>query len=75
MSNLALRDELLIGGIPGMNYDEDMIIGNTLADALSKGVWPPIFHKFRTIGLYVLRFFKNFQWVYVIVDERFPIDI
>jgi len=25
--------------------------------------------------LYVIRFFKNFQWVYVIIDERVPVDI
>ena len=41
---------------------------------MSKGVYPPIFHKFREIGLYVIRFFKNFNWVYVLIDEIIPID-
>jgi len=52
-----------------------MIVDKEIASILSKGVYPPIFHKFRSIGLYVLRFFKNFQWIYVIVDERIPVDI
>ena len=75
MSSLATRDELLIGGERGLDYDPEMIIGHALTAKLSAGVYPPIFHKFRTIGLYVLRFFKNFQWVYVLIDERIPIDV
>lgn len=75
LSILAVRDELLTGGERGIQYNSEMIIGASLCSKLSKGVWPPIFHKFRSIGLYVLRFFKNFQWVYVIVDERIPVDI
>jgi len=75
MSVLATRDELLIGGRRGMEYDEDMIVDKEIAQLLSNGTYPPIFHKFRSIGLYVLRFFKNFQWIYVIVDERMPVDV
>jgi len=75
MSVLATRDELLIGGRRGMEYDQDMIVDKDIASLLSNGVYPPIFHKFRSIGLYVLRFFKNFQWVYVVIDERIPIDL
>jgi len=74
MSVLATRDELLIGGRKGMEYDPDMIVDKDIASILSKGVYPPIFHKFRSIGLYVIRLFKNFTWIYVIVDERFPVD-
>lgn len=65
---------MLVGGERGIQYDPDMVIGASLVSKLSKGVYPPIFHKFRTIGLYVLRFFKNFKWVYVLVDERIPVD-
>jgi len=74
MSVLATRDELIVGGRRGMEYDENMIVDKGIADLLSKGVYPPIFHKFRTIGLYVIRIFKNFTWVYVIVDERVIVD-
>lgn len=58
-----------------MEYDENMIIDKELAAILSNGVYPPIFHKFRAIGMYVIRIFKNFQWIYVVIDERLPIDI
>jgi len=75
MAVLANRDELLVGGRRGMEYDPDMIIDKEIAALLSNGVYPPIFHKFRAIGLYVLRIFCNFTWIYVLVDERIPVDI
>jgi len=59
MSVLATRDELLMGGRRGLEIDEDMIIDAELASIFSKGVYPPIFHKYRSIGLYVIRIFKN----------------
>jgi len=74
MSVLATRDELLVGGRSGMDYDKDMIVDKIIADCLSKGVYPPIFHRFRGIGLFVIRLFVEFQWIYVIVDERIPVD-
>lgn len=74
MSVLATRDELLTGGRQGMEYDNNMIVDKEIASILSKGVYPPIFHKFRKIGLYVIRIFKNFTWIYVIVDERIPVN-
>ena len=57
-----------------MEYDENMIVDKEIASLLSKGVYPPIFHKYRQIGLYVIRIFKNFTWVYVLVDERVIVD-
>ena len=51
-----------------------MIIDKDLASALSMGVYPPIFHRYRLCGIYVMRFFKNFEWVYVIIDDRLPIS-
>ena len=74
LSVLATRDELIIGGRRGLEYDHDMIIDKELASILSNGVYPPIFHKFREIGLYVIRIFKNFNWIYVLIDERIPVD-
>lgn len=58
----------------GVQYDEDMIIDKAMASALSMGVYPPIFHRYRMRGIYVLRFFKNFEWIYVIIDDRIPIN-
>lgn len=75
MSVLATRDELLVGGRKGMEYDPNMIVDKDIASILSKGVYPPIFHKFRRIGLYVIRIFKNFEWIYIMVDERIPCSI
>ena len=49
-----------------------MVVDKDFAQACSRGVFPPIFHKFRDRGLYCLRFQINFKWVYVIVDERIP---
>lgn len=57
-----------------MEYDSNMIVDKEIAALLSKGVYPPIFHKYRQIGLYVIRIFKNFTWVYVLVDERVIVD-
>ena len=56
-----------------MEYDPDMIVDKEIASILSNGVYPPIFHRYRSRGLYVIRIFKNFQWIYVIIDERIPI--
>ena len=39
---------------------------------LSTGVYPPIFHSFRKKGIFCFRFFKNFRWRYVLVDNRLP---
>lgn len=72
MASIAQRDELIVGGKSGLEYDPDMIVDKEIAVCLSKGTFPPIFHKYRAKGLYVLRIFKNFNWIYVIVDERLP---
>ena len=74
MSVLVTRDELLVGGRQGLELDKDMIVDKEIATLLSQGVYPPIFHRFRSKGLYVIRIFKNFQWIYVIIDERIPFD-
>jgi hypothetical protein len=75
MSVLVTRDELLVGGRRGMEYSPNMIIDKEIASLLSNGVYPPIFHRFRERGVYVLRIFKNFSWIYVIIDERIPVKI
>lgn len=43
-----------------MELDPDMIVGKEIASLLSNGVYPPIFHRYRAIGLYVIRVFKDF---------------
>jgi len=56
-----------------MELDPDMIVGKEIAALLSNGVYPPIFHRYRAIGLYVIRIFKDFSWIYVIIDDRVPV--
>lgn len=51
-----------------------MIIDAEIANKLCQGVYPFIFQKFSQIGLYILRFYKNYQWIYVLVDQRIPVD-
>lgn len=74
MSVLVTRDELLVGGRSGMEYKPDMIVDKEIATLLSSGVYPPIFHRFRSRGIYVIRIFKNFSWIYVIIDDRIPVN-
>jgi len=31
-----------------------------------------MFHYLRKYGMYVIRFFKNYKWCYVIIDDRLP---
>ena len=57
-----------------MEYDQNMIIDKEIASLLSNGVYPPIFHKYRQIGIYVIRIFKDFSWIYVIIDERVVVE-
>ena len=39
---------------------------------MSTGLHPPLFHFLEKYGIYVIRFYKNFDWRYVIVDDRLP---
>jgi hypothetical protein len=73
MSSLAARDNLLVGGIENMDYD-NMVVDKDIAAKCSQGVYPPIFHRYRSRGIYVIRIYKDFGWVYVIIDSRLPVD-
>jgi hypothetical protein len=70
----AARDALLMGGREGLIPDPDMIVDKEIAMLMCNGIYAPIFHKFRTRGLYILRYFKNMEWIYVMIDDRLPID-
>jgi hypothetical protein len=72
LSVAANKDELIIGGVPGVDYQKGMVVDKEMASACSSGVFPPIFHKYRARGIFCLRFMKDFQWTYVIVDSRIP---
>lgn len=72
LSVLATRDELLRGGVANFEISSTFKAGKKEAEMFSRGVYPPIFHIYRKKGMYVFRFFKNFKWVYVLIDDRLP---
>ncbi len=39
---------------------------------MGTGVYAPMFHYLRKHGMYIIRFFKNYKWRYVIIDDRLP---
>ena len=55
-----------------MEIKKDFVINQELAMNFSKGVYPSIFHVYRMKGIFVFRFYKNFKWLYVIIDDRIP---
>ena len=74
LSVLACRDNLLRGGINDMILPKDFTVNQDIAMNFSNGVYPSIFHVYRLKGIYVFRFFKNFKWTYVIIDDRLPCE-
>ena len=39
---------------------------------MTSGLWPPMFHFLVYYGIYVIRFFKNYKWRYILIDDRLP---
>jgi len=68
---LATEDAFIRGSFdPAQNTDGE--ISNNEAKGMTSGVYPPMFHYLRKYGMYVFRFFKNYKWRYVIIDDRVP---
>jgi calpain len=72
LSVLAAREDLMIGELKDIEIKPNFKVKGIDCEKLSKGVYPPIFHIYSKKGLYVLRFFKDFKWRYVIIDDRLP---
>ena len=71
LSVLATEDAYIRGSFdPEKNTDDE--ISNYEAKGMTSGVYPPMFHYLRKYGMYVFRFFKNYKWRYVIIDDRLP---
>ncbi len=71
MSVLATEDAFIRGSFdPEKNTDG--VISNYEASGMTAGVYPPMFHYLRKHGMYVFRFFKNYSWIYVIIDDKLP---
>lgn len=73
MCVLATRDDLVVGSVENLTNPNQINEDNALG--ISKGVYPPIFHSFAKKGLYVLKFFINNAWRWVIIDERLPMFV
>jgi len=73
LSVLATRDELLIGAAATCGHSKTMLVDGEKANYFSMGVYPALFHEYRSKGIYVFRFFKEFKWRYVVIDERLPV--
>ena len=60
LSVLAGHDELIMGSADTLDMENIDILDKKSALSCSNGVFPPIFHKFRLKGIFVLRFYKDF---------------
>ena len=71
LSVLATKDYLLRG-----EFSDEILVKKKIRKIdyikLASGVYPPIFHSFRKKGIFCFRFYKNFKWRYVLVDNRLP---
>ena len=68
LSVLATRDELLRGSTEDIKSAKGKAKTKDII-GWSMGVYPPIFQPYSKFGLYVMRFFKNCKWRYVIIDN------
>ena len=71
LSVIATKDYLLRGEF-NKSILEDGKIDEEEIKMMSEGIYPPIFHSFSTKGIYCFRFYKNFKWRYVLIDDRIP---
>lgn len=71
LSVIATKEYLLKGQYSS-SILEDNIVDNEEMVMLSTGVYPPIFHAYRKKRIYCFKFYKNFRWRYVIIDDRLP---
>jgi len=71
LSVLATRDSYIRGSFEPTN-ETLKEISDEEAQGMRDGLYPPMFHFMRQYGVYVIRFFKNYAWRYVIIDDRLP---
>ena len=71
LSVLATKDYLLRGEFnPNILNDGEIDAQENIM--LSSGIYPPIFHKFRSKNIFCFKFYKNFRIRYVIIDDKLP---
>ena len=52
--------------------DSGLPITCGIEEQLEQGIFPPLFHIYVTRGMYVFRFYKDYQKRYVIIDDKIP---
>lgn len=52
--------------------DDGGQITNGMYEQLEHGIFPCLFHIYVTKGIYIFRFFKDYQKRYVIIDDKIP---
>ena len=68
---IASKDYLLRGEFTESILD-DGVIDDEEIKMVSCGIYPPVFHHFRERGIYCFKFYKNYKWRYVIIDDTLP---
>ena len=71
LSILATDDKNLYHDVPKEILEKGAIDDLTTKELIT-GVYPKLFHFLARFGLYVFRFFKNYGWIFVIIDDRLP---
>lgn len=69
LSIIAQYDNYLVGSYDPTKkgVDPDLFLIQ-----MSEGIYPPMFHFLQKYGIFVLKFYKNFAWRYVIIDDKLP---
>jgi hypothetical protein len=74
LSVVALKAEYLRGNLGKTAAELEKELTDAEVLELLKGVYPPIFHFLRDFGIYVFSFYKDCEWLYVIIDDFLPCD-
>src|SRR3990167_2213959 len=72
MSIVAIDDSLITGKFQPNLKNLDAPVSDSEAAGMISGIFPPVFAQYRKYGMYVARFFKNFAWRYIIIDDLIP---
>lgn len=67
---MMTRKKYIQGQIYENTNDPDLTEADR--ESVLESLNPPAFHYLRKHGMYVFRFYKNAQWVYVIIDDTLP---
>ena len=79
MSALAANGDTMIMSnldrnlLAGLNMP-DAVISKAMQHQLYNSVFSPLFHYYVTKGMYVFRFMVDYEWRYVITDDKLPCD-